>query len=333
MATYELSGIVRPETDDQALDREASKMERALGRAARLTPDLDLGRARQQLSRLAPSLGLAGVPGLGDDGGSGGAGTSIQAQQLAELKQINRTLRQDAVSGAGEGGPTIIGGLPSLPSSGALAAGGALAGLPILGGLIGRGAQNVLSGLFPEQTTSRDDVVDGTSVTQSDLGAARRLLERLRSLSLPELPGLDDLTSFSWPDLPTLPDALQAFSWPDLPALPSEFTQFGWPDLPALPAELAQFDWPDLPQFEEPQWVSDLLSGLRSAGLIGGGGSSGGDAADRRDDGAGLPARGDVSGTEPRSGPIRIDAPDLIDDRALERVVRDLFRREFASGP
>lgn len=120
MATRrEIVGVVRPEVDERQLERETSRMERTMSRAAELTPSIDTRRIQRQIERAIPGGGLLGsavdrlrgrgggrAAGGGGGGATGTAEAGVQAAQLEVLEDIHDELQKIGASGGvrAEGG-------------------------------------------------------------------------------------------------------------------------------------------------------------------------------------------------------------------------------------
>jgi len=158
----EVAGIIRPEVDDRALDREAQDMEGRLDEAATLSPDIDVRGLQRQLERAIPGGGAIGtaidaVTGGGGGGQVGGADAvpsgdgTVQMAQLEVLNDIQDELEKLAGGGiaSGDGGGAAGGGglLASL-SGGALgtSGGGLLGGAAATAGGALAGAGAVIGG-------------------------------------------------------------------------------------------------------------------------------------------------------------------------------------------
>lgn len=251
----ELTGIVRPELDDRALDREMSTLEKRMGEASRIAPDLDLkgiGRKLEnlmpggrQFRRLRQTIGSI----RGSDGGrsrsTGGSTTdkSIAAAQLETLDDIHDELEKIGTSGGIGGGGGGGGGF----GKGVLASqllrngGGGLAGmLSSAKGVLGRSgaASLMLSGQFGKGGLMQRDRVPGDRERGP---GAKALADIGRGEFEVQMP--DELTNFDWPDPPELPDGFDGFEWPDPPGLPRELDTFEWPEFNLNP----------------PQWMRDLF--------------------------------------------------------------------------
>lgn len=180
-----LTGVIRPEMDERALDREAGKVDQAMGEASRLTPDIDVGKLRRKLEGLIPGGRAAGrgidrVTGRGQRGGETVGGQSVQAAQLKELRDINKTLKKQAVTPDGDGGGGGL--LTGLGLGRVLAGGGAGAGAGgLLSGLLGGGTAAMAggAGLGALLGLGGVGVLNATGVMDQVRGAGQGLGEML----------------------------------------------------------------------------------------------------------------------------------------------------------
>lgn len=154
----ELTGVVRPEVDDRALDQAGSRMNTRLEKAAEITPDIvDGSKIRRKLKRAVPGGKIAGkladrVGGSGggpDDNltgdlGSRGVDASLQEQQvelLGDIKDEIEKLGTSGTGGGGDGGGFLSGlGLGSSASAG-------LGKLALAGGISTIGAAAPIIGM------------------------------------------------------------------------------------------------------------------------------------------------------------------------------------------
>jgi hypothetical protein len=289
----ELTGIVRPEVDDRALDDTRSRLSGALDEAAQLTPDIDTRSIRRKLERAIPGGGLLGsavdrLTGTGGpqrpSGGSAGAGSGgltqdTQERQLEKLDDIHDEIEQLGASGLGGGGG---GGLLAPRSVISGATGGAIgAGSGSLAGLLGGGTA-ATAGLAGAGVAGIG--VGGWAL--SDIASGGKGFKEVGNLGesfgeqFPEMgsgirdlftknpfhdlgetvgemswPEMPDLSGLSWPEMPDL----SGLSWPDLPSL----SGLSWPEMP----NLSNMSWPDLPSLNglswpEPGWLNQLQSDL-----------------------------------------------------------------------
>jgi len=283
----ELTGIVRPEVDDRALDDTRSRLSGALDEAAQLTPDIDTRSIRRKLERAIPGGGLLGgavdrLTGTGGpqrpSGGSAGAGgggltQDTQERQLAKLDDIHDELEKLGATGLGGGGGgglagmipggAVGGGLLGGGAASAIGAGTLASGGLAAGGLAGIGAggwalSDIASGGagFKEIGNlgeSFGEQFPGVGSTIEDMfteNPVHDLGETMGSgdFSWPEMP---DLSGLSWPEMPNL----SGLSWPELPNLSS----LSWPEMP----NLSNMSWPELPSLSglswpEPEWLGQV---------------------------------------------------------------------------
>ena len=272
----ELVGIVRPEVDDQELDRQASKMEREFEDVANLTANIDTRQIQRKLEQAIPGGGLLGtaVDAIARNGDGGGATTAgrnrdaasgtakttgagallkIEEEQLDKLEDIHTALQQGGGAGGGGGGGGLLGGL----GLARLAAGGGGMGMAgmigagglfqALGGLTGDKQRQALNEKMPG--IGGDAVEGATRLTKMSgimgpgfqIDAWQQTIEDLQNFDWPSMPSLENL---SWPNLPSL----NALSWPGLPSL----DDLSWPNLPSL----TNLSWPNLPSLTDLSWPS-----------------------------------------------------------------------------
>jgi hypothetical protein len=272
----ELVGIVRPEVDDQELDRQASKMEREFEGVANLTANIDTRQIQRKLEQAIPGGGLLGtaVDAIARDGDGGGATTAgrnrdaasgtakttgagallkIEEEQLDKLEDIHTALQQGGGAGGGGGGGGLLGGLGlarlvagggGMGMAGMIGAGGLF---QALGGLTGDKQRQALNEKMPG--IGGDAVEGATRLTKMSgimgpgfqIDAWQQTIEDLQNFDWPSLPSLENL---SWPNLPSL----NALSWPGLPSL----DDLSWPNLPSL----TNLSWPNLPSLTDLSWPS-----------------------------------------------------------------------------
>jgi hypothetical protein len=268
----ELVGIVRPEVDDQELDRQASKMEREFEGVANLTANIDTRQIQRKLEQAIPGGGLLGtaVDAIARDGDGGGATTAgrnrdaasgtakstgagallkIEEEQLDKLEDIHTALQQGGGAGGGGGGGGLLGGLGlarfaagggGMGMAGMIGAGGLF---QALGGLTGDKQRQALNEKMPG---IGGDAVEGyTRLTKMSgimgpgfqIDAWQQTIEDLQNFDWPSLPSASDLVPDDW-NLPA-PGDLVPDNW-SLPS-PGDLVPDNW-SLPS-PQSLIPNDW------------------------------------------------------------------------------------------
>lgn len=107
MATrqYELSGIVKPEIDDRALEQSKSRMRKAFDRAAAIKPSLDLSGIKRKLKRGLTGGLLGGRSSSAGGGGAGGEGVAtLLSRQNEMIDDIRDAIERGGLGGDGGGG-------------------------------------------------------------------------------------------------------------------------------------------------------------------------------------------------------------------------------------
>jgi len=275
----ELTGIVRPEIDSAAAERETSRLSELMDSAAHLSPTLDTSGFRRKFERAIPSgetftAGLDSLTGRGGPtmdqpaggGGPGLADQSIQAAQLEKLEDIHDEIEKSAVSGDGGGGGGIVsaaagslaarGLLSGLAAGGTAATAATLTGAGLVGGGLGLAGVAGLdqTGLFEGLRGAGQDVGSelGSDTTTSLLRGANTLslgtlggFSRLGAGALGTVRGEKGLGAESRKQV----DQTFGNSSPIRALLDWE-----WPEYPALD----NLSWPDPPELEIPDSLNDL---------------------------------------------------------------------------
>ena len=272
-----MRGVLRPEIEDRALDREVSRLEQSLEQASRITPDIDTRGIRRRLERAIPGgrafgSGIDRVRGRlssssATAGGGGPTGTEgirpLLTAQLDELGDIKELIRKQAFTEAKSGGSggggglgllSTLGILSSVSSIGSLLKGGKGLGI---GRLIG-GALSPGSPLFVGSGSSPDLGPNGEWKGMD--GPIVGAIETLKNMSWPDLPDLPELNIPSAKDIPKLnlpgPKDVPKLNLP----LPKEVPDLNLP----LPKEVPELNLPskkDLPKLnlQVPKWLKKLL--------------------------------------------------------------------------
>ena len=264
-----MRGVVKPDFDDRALDREVSKLERRMDDAARIVPELNIGsRLRSQLESLVPGgkqigrgvdrvrdkLSPASQQQTSSTQGARSTETLLVAQ-LDKLTDIEDMIEKLAVTDRGDGGGGGGGGAGLGFTLGRVfgGGGGGIAGL--LGGTAGTVAGGIgLSALLGNPAN------EGTLTNRAGDAGARLLGgERFANMSGDERQAetyrrIQQATNDLSDRLSTVVSDIQSFEWP-IPEIP----ELRVPEVPAL-------DVPDLPrlEFETPPWlgrIEQFLSG------------------------------------------------------------------------
>lgn len=173
-----IDAVLKPNVDDRTADRQASRLNSKLSKAAELTPDINTRGLRSKLERAIPGAGIASSmmstassigsgPSGGRDGGrsAGGGGgldggsavTGILGNQLDVQKDILRQLKKQGADRAmrgGDGDGNLLEGLLAGGAGGAAAAKGLGSGLLSklvvgakgLGGSLRSGGQRAIGG-------------------------------------------------------------------------------------------------------------------------------------------------------------------------------------------
>lgn len=240
--TSELTGLVRPEMDGQALKRQAREMESALGSAVTSAANQFVNTlpGASQLRRLTGSVrGRGGGASGGGSASLTGQGVELQAAQLEKLDDIHDELEK-------------IGATGGLGGSGGGGSGGGGSGGLLTGFTIGRFGQGLGSTVLGGLGTAAG-VLGGTV----GLGAAGGLLAGLGTLE-----GMDRLIEggFAQPLDPQTGKPTGSNPFGGLVGEPKTWTDvmetFG---LTGIGNELAPETLPEI-EVNRPAWVDDLLN-------------------------------------------------------------------------
>jgi len=208
--TAELTGIVKPDVDEAAVERQAGRVSDALSRTVKFAPKVAKRRLQRQIEGALPGGKLLGSmfdaarSGGGGGGGpaSGDSSVELEKQQVELLEDIQNELEKIGSSGGLTGGGGGGGRLPMvLKSGGSAGAGGFLGsilggGTAAMAGAGGIGAALGLAGVKGMQMLGVQKKVGDFAGSLGNQDMIKKALQVGGTLS-PGLPAMAGIGAFS----------------------------------------------------------------------------------------------------------------------------------------